>query len=580
MLGPSGGLSATPIERDITTLGSGSDAHVRIPDPELASLHASIQRDGATYLLVRHAHPVSINGLRPKTHLLRNGDLVVLGRTALSFRRGLPAEGGSRALTSAIDICRRLNDFTARVEQGCSREELAERLLVDALALTGATDGTLVQFGATETVGLATISKGRLDEDEASFSSTILRKLRDGGEPLYVADTRLDASLADAPSLLGGEGRTVIAAPVRVDQRLEGALYLSGPCRGGIDERLLDVVVLYAALAASAICAERTKSELGTRLEDLGEPAVADPLDGFGRSPEMQRVASQMRKVAASSLPVLLLGESGTGKEVIARAIHRYGPRAAKPMIAVHCGAIPEALLASELFGHVRGAFTQAVRDRPGFFRAAEGGTLFLDEIGEMPLGQQVALLRVLQESRVTPVGSDESIPVDVRVICATNQPLRQAVTDGKFRQDLYFRIAGITLELPPLRERGAAVLELANRFLAQARVETGRSDLSFSDAALAAIRHAPWEGNVRELEAAVRRAALLAERALVAPADLGLAASEGDPSFVRPLALARDEFLKRYVRDVVASFDGNRTAAAEALLVTPRTVFRYMEEI
>ncbi|NOU34319.1 MAG: sigma-54-dependent Fis family transcriptional regulator, partial [Polyangiaceae bacterium] len=259
--------------------------------------------------------------------------------------------------------------------------------------------------------------------------------------------------------------------------------------------------------------------------------------------------------------------------------IHRLSPRAAGPFVALNCGAIPEGLLGSELFGHVRGAFTSASHDRLGAFRSAQGGTLFLDEIGEMPLGQQVALLRALQEHEVTPVGSERLIPVDVRIVLATHRDLEAEVTAGRFRQDLYYRIAVLSVEVPPLRARGGDVLLLAEHFL---RLRAPGRILSLSDAAVRVLTEAPFPGNVRELEALMARAALLAEGETIEPSALeghGARPSAPPAPMVRPLSLVRDEYLRTYVRKVVDHFGGNRTQAADALMVSVRTVFKYLEE-
>ncbi|MFO0672203.1 MAG: sigma-54 dependent transcriptional regulator [Polyangiaceae bacterium] len=400
-----------------------------------------------------------------------------------------------------------------------------------------------------------------------------------------MADTRLDPDLHAAASVMGGAGRSVFAAPIRAGESLVGAIYLSrraappGDASGSPDPRLLEVATMYAELGAALIQRARERASLETQLGELGEAPRPITTRILGGSTATRELVAQVRKVAASTVPVLLLGETGTGKEIVAQEIHRWSARARGPFVAVHCGAIAPELLASELFGHKKGAFTQALRDRPGFFRAADGGTIFLDEIGEMPLAQQVALLRVLQEQTVTPVGDEASVPVDVRVVCATNRPLDKAIAEKSFRQDLYFRIAGVTLTLPPLRDRGRDVIELAAHFLRRERRRANRPELAFTDGALVAMRRARWEGNVRELEAAVRRAVTMGAGPQLTEADLGLA-PVADPSFVRPLALARDEYLKEYVREVVERFGGNRTAAAEALLVTPRTIFRYLEEL
>ena len=594
-----------PLDADVITVGSGSDVNLRIADPELASIHCSIQRDGTTYLLVRHALPLAVNGHRPRTHLLQHGDLVVAGRTALWFQRsGAPLTTtttsaskapGDASSATVVDLCHRLVALAKATKAPAEASldepatpragELATQLLDDALALTQTTSGTLLAFTEEgDASSFASTTRGDLSEEEALYSRTLLRRLRDGGEPIFVADTRLEPDLMSQASVLGGAGRTVFAAPVRAGERILGALYLSRRAdapraSNGDDARLVEVATLYAELAASFMQTARDRASLETRLDQLGDSPRGDATRILGSAAPTRELVARVRKVAAATVPVLLLGETGTGKEVVAHEIHRLSARASGPFVAVHCGAIAPDLLASELFGHKRGAFTQAVRDRPGFFRSADGGTLFLDEIGDMPLAQQVALLRVLQEGRVTPVGDEASVAVDVRIVCATNRALEEAVAQKAFRQDLYFRIAGVTLTLPPLRERGGDVIELAAHFLRRERRASNRPDLSFTDGALAAMRKARWDGNVRELEATVRRAVVMAEGSSLTEVDLGFGVVP-DASFVRPLALARDEYLKEYVREVVARFGGNRTAAAEALLVTPRTVFRYLEEL
>lgn len=228
-----------------------------------------------------------------------------------------------------------------------------------------------------------------------------------------------------------------------------------------------------------------------------------------GDSKPMQELYSLLERVAPSNVAVLVHGETGTGKELVAKALHEYGPRKGKPFMAENCAAVPANLLESELFGHKRGSFTGAIADRPGHFVAADGGTVFLDEIGDMPLEMQAKLLRVLQDGEVRPVGSNKSLRVDVRVVAATNKNLPELCKRGEFRQDLYFRLAVITLQLPPLRERGQDIEHLAQFFLAHFAESMGRS-ASFTPAALEALGQHAWPGNVRELENEVQRALAL----------------------------------------------------------------------
>ena len=237
----------------------------------------------------------------------------------------------------------------------------------------------------------------------------------------------------------------------------------------------------------------------------------------------MQDLFGKIRKVAPTDSNVLIQGESGTGKELVARALHNLSRRAKAPMISVNCAAIPETLIESELFGHEKGAFTGASAGRAGLVEAADGGTLFLDEIGELPLEAQARLLRVLQEGEIRRVGSTQSQKVDVRLIAATHRDLKTLAKNGQFREDLYYRLHVIALKLPPLRERGADVLEIAKAFLARQGERIGNEDLHFSREAEQAVRHYAWPGNVRELENAIERAAILSESEEISAELLGI---------------------------------------------------------
>ncbi|MBV4553656.1 sigma-54 dependent transcriptional regulator [Pseudomonas sp. SWRI102] len=243
----------------------------------------------------------------------------------------------------------------------------------------------------------------------------------------------------------------------------------------------------------------------------------------IGSCPPMQDLYSKIRKVAPTDSNVLIQGESGTGKELVARALHNLSRRAKAPMISVNCAAIPESLIESELFGHEKGAFTGASAGRAGLVEAADGGTLFLDEIGELPLEAQARLLRVLQEGEIRRVGSVQSQKVDVRLIAATHRDLKSLAKIGQFREDLYYRLHVIALKLPPLRERGADVNEIASAFLARQSARVNRTDLKFAPDAEQAIRHYAWPGNVRELENAVERAVILCESPEISADLLGI---------------------------------------------------------
>jgi len=280
------------------------------------------------------------------------------------------------------------------------------------------------------------------------------------------------------------------------------------------------------------------------------------------RSSAMEQLLSQARRVAASDASVCIFGASGTGKELLARAIHRASSRAPEAFVAVNCGAIPEGLLESELFGHKRGSFTGAVSDRRGLFQAAQGGTLFLDEIGDMPLALQVKLLRALEERKIRPVGSHESFDVDVRVIAATHRKLEERIASGEFREDLYYRLNVVKLYIPALAERREDIPLLANAFLERLAVRYQRSGLTLSPEALELLVSAPWPGNVRQLLNVVEQAVALSATALI-PDSLIRQALHSRESELTPLDEARKAFEREYLVRILKITGGNVSKAA-----------------
>jgi DNA-binding NtrC family response regulator len=298
----------------------------------------------------------------------------------------------------------------------------------------------------------------------------------------------------------------------------------------------------------------------------------------LGKAPSIRTVLDQVRAIADSEAPVLLLGESGTGKELVARAIHWASPRRGEPFVPVNCGAIPENLLEAELFGHERGAFTGADRRRQGLFVTANRGTLFLDEIADLPLSLQVKLLRVIQERAVRPVGSNGLIELDIRVISATNRDLAAGLREGRFREDLYYRLAVVPIRLPALRERPEDIPLLAAHFLDSAARRLGKTLTGFADEALAWMASHRWPGNVREMENVVERAAVLAKGPLITLADLGteFTLDSGMPS-LRPTLM---ELETQYIRRVLQEAAGDKAAAARILGVSVRTIQRRVKDL
>jgi two-component system, NtrC family, response regulator len=312
-------------------------------------------------------------------------------------------------------------------------------------------------------------------------------------------------------------------------------------------------------------------SALEAEVTRLQAAQAGKPLDGIiATDASMLKVIRMIEKVAPTSARVLILGESGTGKELVARSIHARSDRSAARFVAINCAAIPEQLLESELFGHEKGAFTGAVKQTLGKIETAQGGTLFLDEIGDMPLLLQAKLLRFLQDRVIERVGGRQEVPVDVRVLCATNQDLQELIATQRFRQDLYFRISEVTLTLPPLRARPGV---LAQSLLQAAVLDNPRAPRSFSEDALAAIQRHDWPGNVRELENKVRSAVIMASGPQICADDLDLGAGTGRFSLLN-LKAVRSAAERQAVQQALAVASGNISTAAEMLGITRPTLY------
>lgn len=385
------------------------------------------------------------------------------------------------------------------------------------------------------------------------------------------------------------EGLNTLRALREIDAQVK-VIILSGQSERrnalqAIDEGAYDFLVKPPEMDELKVVLKRAvqMAEMERELAGMRQQLQTPDFEGMlGTSPQMQAVFEAIRKVAPSQVPVLLLGESGTGKERVARAIHARGQRAQGPFIAINCGAIPEALLESELFGHEKGAFTGAHTQRPGKIETASGGTLFLDEIGELPLPLQVKLLRFLQEQRIERIGGRKEIEVDARVIAATNVDLQKAMLDGKFREDLFYRIAVVSMRIPALRERTGDVLMLAQSFLRRYAADGPNRPLRFSPAALRAMEQHAWPGNVRELENRVKRAVIMAEGVSVKPTDLELAgaAALSVGSMRRGLKDAREELEREMIEEALRRHDGKISPAAADLGISRPTFYELLERL
>lgn len=314
------------------------------------------------------------------------------------------------------------------------------------------------------------------------------------------------------------------------------------------------------------------------RLQEMQHPAALAGL--ITRDAEMLRVCRTIEKIANSNATALLLGESGTGKEVLARGIHESSPRKKERFVAINCAAIPDNLLESELFGYEKGAFTGAAKTTPGKIETAHGGTLFLDEIGDLPLPLQSKLLRFLQERVIERIGGRQEIPVDVRIVCATHQNLSALITEGRFREDLYYRLAEIVINIPPLRSRTGDPALLAHAFVRRFATEQNRGNMILTEDAVRAIEAHRWPGNVRELENCVKRAVIMADGAQIARDDIGLTQTTADANEFIDLRRVRDEAERQAVVIALGRANGNVVRAAEILGISRPTLYDLMHRL
>jgi two-component system NtrC family response regulator len=314
------------------------------------------------------------------------------------------------------------------------------------------------------------------------------------------------------------------------------------------------------------------------RLQEMQHPPALAGL--ITRDAEMLRVCRTIEKIANSNATALLLGESGTGKEVLARGIHESSPRKKERFIAINCAAIPDNLLESELFGYEKGAFTGAAKTTPGKIETAHGGTLFLDEIGDLPLPLQSKLLRFLQERVIERVGGRHEIPVDVRIVCATHQNLGTLITEGRFREDLYYRLAEIVINIPPLRSRVGDPALLAHAFVRRFAAEQSRGNMILTEDAVRSIEAHRWPGNVRELENCIKRAVIMADGAQIARDDIGLSQSIEDTNEFIDLRRVRDEAERHAVVTALSRANGNVVRAAEILGISRPTLYDLMHRL
>ena len=489
-------------------------------------------------------------------------------------------------LVALYDMIRVLNSET-------DTDSLVETILDMALKVVGAERGMILLKndapapGAPDefTVHVARSIDAETAKDAESYSRHVVAEAG-AGRSLLAIDAAHDDRFRELKSVSLYNIRSLMCVPLRSRGKIIGTVYLDSRRDGVLftenDLRFLEAFADHSALALENVV-ERAKLELQNRRLQSAAETRTRFANIVGRCSEMQNIFSLIETVASSNLPVLIQGESGTGKELVARAIHFQGGRRRRPLVLENCSAVPASLLETELFGHVRGAFTGAERDHPGLFEQAHLGTLFLDEIGDMSSEMQARMLRVLETGEIRRVGGEKSITVDVRVVAATHRDLEEEVRAGRFREDLLYRLQVVTVEIPPLRDRPGDVSLLTEHFLRKIADERARDPVRVDDDVLALFEQYSWPGNVRQLENTLRRLTLLGQgkpitRAMIAAdpkAQAALMPHSGGPPQVLSLKLAE----KEQVRRALERAGGNRRKAATLLSVSRATLYRKLKE-
>ncbi|HRI63324.1 MAG TPA: sigma 54-interacting transcriptional regulator [Polyangium sp.] len=585
-------------------LNVGRDDQCDLPlrHRQVSRNHSRFEPDGAGWVVrdLGSANSTFVNGLRVEQARLAHGDVIHIGPVRLVYREEnepevVIAQSASNEPTLELGPPNRRLELLFEIARAMGAlddsDALLGRMLESVLELVGGERGvvTLVRVPTGDVLRRITRVRGALvsKEEEIIVSRKLVQAMLERRESVVVHAVRDP----NAPATLSRFGiRSAMGTPLEAAGRVLGYLYIDDRSRqeqfGAAD---LDFLRALARLLASTLDnAERLARAHG----------IAEAASGFGpvqeivgQSPAIQKLRVQIVKYGASSASgVLILGESGTGKELVARALHAASARAPRPFVAVNCAAIPDTMIESALFGYEKGAFTGATSRMRGHFVLADQGTLLLDEVGDLSLSAQAKVLRALQEREILPLGTETPLRVDVRVIAATHKDLRREIAEGRFREDLYYRLNALTLETPPLRERGADIELLAQLFIEAAALNLGKQLGGFSPTARAALIAYPWPGNVRELRNEVERAAIEAEGAVVELDDLSptivnafmapasLATPIRDAASLAARFASLEPMERALVVEALAAARGNLTEAARQLGITRIMMRRRVE--
>ncbi len=573
--------SAFALRKPLTTCGRAKGNDLVLEDAMVSSSHATFVKKGKahTVSLSDRSGELYVNGKRTRSATLKPGDRILVGVFELVYNEGEPTVEEPEPQTLPLDLLESLVGLSAEMLRDTSPKRLFTTLLENLVHLTRAEKGFVIVLRDGDRHLAASHNVEDETLDITKVSDSIIDQVVKHLKPVIVSDAVKDHRFGRAKSVVDLRLSSVMCVPMIYKRDLLGVIYLGNDSVTDLfTERDLALLKIYAAQSSIMVFHALALNQLKLDNKNLrSRLEAASQGEMIGTSPPMKAVFKVLRRVAPTDLGLLVLGETGTGKELVAREAHKLSDRNDGPFIPINCGAIPENLLESELFGHKKGAFTGAVTDKVGKVEAASGGTLFLDEIGEMPMNLQVKLLRVLQERVIERVGDLAPRPVDIRVIAATNKDLDELIKAGDFREDLLYRLNEIVVDLPPLRDRGDDIQVLAQYFLNAYREQYQAKASGFTNQALVAMKGYFWPGNVRELESRIKKAVIMSDRTLLNPDDLGLDGSQKRE--VQTLSDAEEQFKVDYIRKVLDMNNWNKAQTARDLGIDARTVFRYIEK-
>ncbi len=630
ILNRNGDEVAFKLDRDVTTIGRSSENHISIDDTKSSRKHCALERVGRGFKLVdlESKNGTQLNGVEVHAADLAPGDRISIGSTHFIFQedREVTHENVSFGLTGKQDLLtvdganeprsydeiaeelralRKLLLATRNLSRELKLDSVLHEMLDAAIDLTGAERGFLLvmQDGEQEIRVARNFERATIEAQDQQFSGSLCQQVMDSGQAILTANAIEDERFRDAHSVHALALRSVICAPIEFREEMLGVVYLDNRVKqGAFTKRHLELVETFFSQSAIALnnaklhqklldsyrYIEALNKQLETDLKEKTAKLETLQLDLvhkqsaletrysygkiIGKSRKMQELYRLLDKIIETDVPVIIQGESGTGKELVARAIHFNGPRKEKPFVSENCAAISETLLESELFGYEPGAFTGATKRKLGLFELADGGTLFLDELGETSIEMQKKLLRVLQEGEIRRVGGKDKIPVNVRIVTATNQDLRAMVDKETFRQDLYFRLKGVALTLPPLRERSVDIPDLVAHFLEWFAVE-GQPPKEMDPRAMEMMANYAWPGNIRELENEVRKMVALSGPTIgikdLSPEVRGELTPARGFSAVAIKGSIKDmveSLERRMIKDALETHGGNKTKTAGEL--------------